>query len=77
MRGEHQTFEVTIPFPDGVTRDLESYSVPHVLEDGSIPGVFLMERDVSEQKRDKDALQASEIVPHPVPWTQVCLMRRA
>ena len=60
LAGESVVFETTISYPDGVTRDVESTSVPQVGELERVEGVFVLAHDISERKRAERALRDNE-----------------
>ena len=57
LSGQNQAFEETITFHDGQTRDISGNYVPHLSEDGSVQGIFIMAQDITARKRAESELE--------------------
>ena len=60
LTGRQITGESSVPYPDGVTRQILRIYVPHVSAENRVQGVFVLSHDVSEHKQAEDALRESE-----------------
>ena len=58
--GWSQTFDETVTYPDGRTREVTESWVPHVAEDGEVLGFFSMAQDFTSRRRAEHALRESE-----------------
>ena len=50
LSGQKREFEETVTIRDGWTRDIAGHYVPHLGEDGSVQGVFIMAQDITARK---------------------------
>jgi two-component system, chemotaxis family, CheB/CheR fusion protein len=57
--GQTQTFETEVPYKHGGTRYIYAIYTPNV-QNGEVAGVFIHVLDISERKRQEEALQESE-----------------
>ena len=61
LRGETVTYELTYRYqPAAPVRDLNATYVPDRTEDGSIQGFVILIEDITERKRDREAIRKSE-----------------
>ncbi|MFH0825605.1 MAG: PAS domain S-box protein [Pseudomonadota bacterium] len=60
LRGNRETYEVSVNYRDGVTRHLIADYLPHRGETGEINGFVALITDISAHRRVEDALRASE-----------------
>ncbi len=60
LSGEQITFEQSLPFADGRTRDFVARFVPDVADEGVVRGYFAMITDVTKQKLAEGALRETE-----------------
>ncbi len=51
LAGERVTYEAEIPYRYGGTRPIEADYIPHIAGDGSVAGVYVLVRDVSDRRR--------------------------
>jgi PAS domain S-box-containing protein len=58
--GWPQTFDETITYPDGRTREVTESWVPHVAEDGAVLGYFAVVQDFTSRRQAEHALRESE-----------------
>ncbi|MDJ0893668.1 MAG: PAS domain S-box protein [Alphaproteobacteria bacterium] len=64
-KGKAVTYDATVDFPDGVTREVAASFVPHIGESGELRGFFELAQDVSTLKETEKRLaqaQKSEAV---------------
>ena len=54
------SFERTVPYPDGTTREVQVLYVTNYADDGTYDGFVGMATDITEQKRAVDKMRASE-----------------
>lgn len=60
LAGQVVSFEVNVPYPDGVCRDIEATYVPDRAPDGTVQGVFALIQDGTARKAAERALRESE-----------------
>lgn len=60
FEGNEQTFEETLTYPDGKTRDIQGIHVPDRDEYGTVRGVVAIIMDVSERKRQEQELKRNQ-----------------
>ena len=62
LAGERVTFEETINYPDGGSRDVTGEYIPHVDDRGVLEGAFALVLDISERKQVEESLrEANEV----------------
>jgi len=60
LLGQDVSFQVNIPYPDGVCRDIEATYVPDRAPDRTVQGVFALIQDGTARKAAERALRESE-----------------
>ena len=57
LAGEAVRFEATMPYRYGEPRHVRTNFVPHIGDDGEVQGIFALVADISNRRRQEEALQ--------------------
>ncbi|WP_119167161.1 PAS domain S-box protein [Algihabitans albus] len=59
-QGVQSTFETTMAYPDGVTRDIHGLYLPDLDENGRVKGLVAMAMDITDRKRAENELRSKK-----------------
>lgn len=68
LSGDSTNFKKWLDFPTGARRCLDMHFEPFLDEDGSISGVVVNGRDITELKKQKDLLSEAQEITHIGSW---------
>ncbi|MBT5110142.1 MAG: PAS domain-containing protein [Rhodospirillaceae bacterium] len=60
LSGDPVSFEDTVNYPDGVTRDIQVFYTPRHSDDGGVDGYYALVEDISERKVTEAKLQQAQ-----------------
>ena len=60
LAGEAVSFETLMPFRHGGERFIDAAYLPHLENDGTVKGCFVLVNDVTDRKRTEEALRAAQ-----------------